>query len=575
MSPWREYPPVDVASPVLALAGNDQTLWAGGAGGIARYQHSLDAQQNWVLQNAGLTVPSVSALCFTGSWLIAGGIEGITRSGDGGQTWQPIQVQGKLQPVTAIVASPTFDREPILLASTLGSGILRSEDAGTQWRPSNFGLQNGEVSALAWRADGAVLAATGNGIYLSNNEGRAWRATHGSDGKSFSSIVFLTNGRAVASLDDGGLLISNDSGATWEPLAAQLPEDVQILSLQATGDGALFLGTAEQGTLRSTDGGQTWLAALDEGAITLAEVAGKVYAGLTTGEVVAIHPEKSELPRPPLHDLRFLLVLEQRPMVAGLQSGLWMWSNRQGWKTPTGMPELVTALAVAPDGGLILAGPDGMYRSTDQGKTWEGVYSNAEEVATRLTFRANGWGWAGTASGNHVLYTRNNGRTWELLDAPFRALPLAALQAAPEVIIAATYDNRMGIAQLWYSEDDARTWKRGAEVRTPWPVIATNNHPPVFSLGGVLFILRPNGTWLRQTSLNQGMILRLAGNNHILYALTTAGLFSSSDNGETWTVEVDCPPVNVILDLTIEKDTLYLLLVGGKVWSKTIDLTRK
>jgi photosystem II stability/assembly factor-like uncharacterized protein len=565
MSPWREYPPVDVASPVLTLAGNDQILWAGGAGGIARYQ------QSWALQNAGLTLPSVSSLCFAGDWLFAGGIEGITRSADGGETWQPIQVQGQIQPVTTIVASPRFDREPVLLSATLGSGILRTEDAGAHWKPSNFGLQNAEVNALAWHEDGVVLAATSNGIYRSTNEGRAWRATRGTDGLSFSGVAFLKTGRVVASIEDGGLLSSEDAGTNWEPLEAQLPEDAQILSLQPAGENALFLGTAEHGTLGSTDGGKTWAMALEQGAITLAEVAGTLYAGFADGQIFAIYPEKVELPRPPLHDLRFLLILEQRPLVAGLQSGLWMWSNRQGWKTPTGLPELVTALAATPDGALVLAGPDGIYRSTDQAKTWEQVYSNADEVATRLTFRANGWGWAGSASGNHVLHTRNNGKTWDLQDAPFGALPLVALQSTSDLIIAATYDSRLNIAQLWYSEDDAQTWKRGAEVRTPWPVIATNNHPPVFSLGGVLFILRPNGTWLRQTSLNRGGILRLAGNNRILYALTTAGLHSSLDHGETWTVETDCPPVVEILDLAIEKDTLYLLLTGGKVQARPVE----
>jgi len=329
------------------------------------------------------------------------------------------------------------------------------------------------------------------------------------------------------------------------------------------------------------DGGVTWESVLDQGAITLAEIDGTVYAGLADGQIAAIHPVKADALRPPLNDLGFLLVAEQRPLVIGMQSGLWIWSNRQGWKTPGGLPELVTALEAAPDGGLVLAGPEGIYRSTNQGQSWETVYTSDEEIPTLLTFRANGWGWAGSASGSQVLRTKNHGRTWEPIDAPFGsslpgapvsgANPLVALQAAPELVIAATYNSRLEIAQLWYSQDDGETWKRGAQVKTSWAIIATSSHPPVFSLGGVLFILRPNSTWVRLNTLNRGGVLRLAGNNHILYALTAGGLVSSLDQGENWADVPDCPAVNEILNIAIEKDTLYLLLAGGKVWSRPVE----
>ena len=77
---WQQLPPILLPSPIMALAHGPDGLWAGGIGGVAW----RPADRAWEPRLSGLPLTAVAALTYADGWLLAGGAEGIARSGDGG-----------------------------------------------------------------------------------------------------------------------------------------------------------------------------------------------------------------------------------------------------------------------------------------------------------------------------------------------------------------------------------------------------------------------------------------------------------------------------------------------------------
>jgi photosystem II stability/assembly factor-like uncharacterized protein len=567
---WNSLPPVDVSAPVLALTTSNHEVWAAGPGGICCYS----ADNAWHPRLSGLPLTAVAALIYAGGWLIAGGAEGIARSSDGGRTWQPAEAAGVIRDVTALVASPRFTEDTTLLAATLNDGIMRSEDAGRTWKVATFGLQAFDVTMLAWGTSDSVLAATADGIYQSPNAGRAWRLVYDAEGIACVALAFLPDGAALAARETGGLLRAADGERSWE-LWGDLPAATQAIALHTTSAGLVLLSTTDR-VLCSRDGGQSFTPMLEEPVFAFAEQAGAVYAGTASGTVGHwLKDSEADLSCwhtigcPPLHDLRRMLLLEGQPLVAGIRSTPALFHNG-AWHYLHNAPLPLVAIAVGPGAALWASSPDGLFRSDDAGLTWTLVLDGDTGYVSQITFRLDNQGWAGSADGRRFLYTSDAGATWTTYDSPFGILPLVALQATSDLVIAGTYDSRRKTAQLWRSSDNGRTWERGAEIATPWPVIAMSDTPPTVTLGSLLFHQDTTGQWKRLLlDLYGGMVRRVFGINETILALTTTGLLRSNDNGHTWTHD-DGLPTDQVMDIAADEDACYVLLSGGRIWSRTM-----
>lgn len=566
---WKKLPPIQITAPIMSLAAGHGRLWAGGAGGLASYESST----GWKLLIASLPLNAAASLAYAGGWLFAGSIEGIARSADNGITWQMTDTTGLPYPVSQILPAPTFKKDGNALAATLGGGVLRTETAGQTWKLANFGLLSFDVIALAWGAGETVLAATGDGIYRSTNGGRAWRAATGSEGISVSCLEFLPDGAALAAVEDGGFLRSPDGGATWQPAALKgIPRTAVATALFCAPDGALYCGVAESGTFRSTDGGTTWTELLPDAALSFTADEDRLYLAGENGIRVLQGDAITPLPDPRLHDLRFLLLQGDTPYVAGLHTGLWRWDVNENWQHLEDAPAPLTTLVQAPDGALVASGAEGISRSTDGGITWQNCLSGEAGLVARITFKADGTGFAGSADSTRLLRSRDHGVTWQPLEVPFGILRLAALQATATLLIAATYDSRRQLAQFWSSRDDGDTWQRGAEVKTNWAVVATCAQPPIITLGGMMFMQDLDATWLSYQIGRKGSGIRrlVSDGERTLLALTTTGFLRSKNLGESWTPLHDAPPEETILDIALTNGKIHLLLTDGRVWYRDL-----
>ena len=195
-----------------------------------------------------------------GSMLVGTCVRGISRSVDGGTSWQPV---GELEHVS--VNTLAIESDGCLLAATSG-GLWRSEDDGSTWtlldrEPVYAVLPDGTdrppgmtTLRLCRLADGRTLAGTeGEGIWIC--DAGEWIPL-GLAGSIVYSLLETTSGALLAGTRGEGVVRSDDRGTTWTPSNVSLP-DVYVHCLLELGDGSVLAGVG-LGIARSIDDGNSW-----------------------------------------------------------------------------------------------------------------------------------------------------------------------------------------------------------------------------------------------------------------------------------------------------------------------------
>ena len=260
------------ASPEIA---RDGICFAACAAGLYR---SLDGGESWrrlpALPAMAMTALALSPAFAEDRSVFAAVKGGVLRSSDGGDTWFTTAFPAPPPLFSALVVSPDFERDGMLLAATLEDGVFSSEDRGARWQPWNFGLFDLNVLSLAlspaWSVDETVYVGTETGLYRSTNGGRAWRYTgFPSELAPTLCLVCLQESASgvhavLAGTESNGLYASIDQGDTWERLAADaIPGAVNQLRLRKEANGRLSVfALTDDGVLRSDDCGRSWSALL-------------------------------------------------------------------------------------------------------------------------------------------------------------------------------------------------------------------------------------------------------------------------------------------------------------------------
>lgn len=312
----------------------------------------------------------------------------VLRSTDGGQTWQdiskglPENLQREGVWGHALFAN---DRGLYLRA---GNGVYRSAPNSTTtfWTKEIFPGKQREI------------APGKNGIFAYNFRGQFLQKINGTSNwspmytnfqeqavridktidwmyKNYKEkevrTIFETAGGTVFIGSNNMLFRSTNSGKTWNQVQAG---DGAMKLVESNG---VLLSTSKEGILRSTDDGQNWDRVISEGGLGIAVeridggFAAIVYNTITQTNTIHISRDSGKTWNTIGEELQpspFSLLIKQ---IGGLQSSLNILSIKQVGKY------------------LICGRSDGIFRSSDLGKTWKLLLPAIENRGFNLSVSGN------------------------------------------------------------------------------------------------------------------------------------------------------------------------------------------
>jgi photosystem II stability/assembly factor-like uncharacterized protein len=182
---------------------------------------SFDSGSSWKQSSKGLETTFCSALEMDASerqrvWL--GTEKGIYYSDNRGENWK--KASGFSGAVRTLNQDPENHR--IILAGTEDHGILRSEDFGRSWLPSDQGVENLTVYDIDFhpKQPGLVFAGThGKGVFMSFDNGKTWKKIkRGPDNSVVHSVAVWPGEQSLivfAGTVNGGIFRWDEESEQW------------------------------------------------------------------------------------------------------------------------------------------------------------------------------------------------------------------------------------------------------------------------------------------------------------------------------------------------------------------------
>ncbi len=498
---------------------------------------------------------------------------GLFRSTDAGDTWEEISrnpglpegMLGKL----GVTVSPAQPGRVWALIEAMNdqTGLYRSDDTGATWR-----LVSGSRDLMhrPWYYTHVFAdPCHADTVYVTNLQ--MWKSTDG--GTSFSEIltphgdnhdlwIDPANRRRMVQGNDGGACVSFNGGGTWSSIYNQLTAQFYRI---ATDDQYPYrvYGTQQDNTAISVPSAAVW------GAITLGDC---TYPGSGESGFIAPHPDDP--------NIVFCGAIGSSPGGAG---ALQRYDHRTGQIQLVNVwPEESTGVApkdlkyrfawtfpivFSPhDSGVLYAAGNRVFRTRDQGMTWEPISpdlslndptrqghsggeitresAGAEVHATCACLAESphrpGEIWATTDDGL-VHVTRDAGGSWQDVTPP--DMPHLAYVGCVE--LSAHDPDTVYLAATCYKLADYRPYLfRSTDSGRSWDLIAGDlPHSEITRV-------------IRADPQQPGL----------LFAGSETGIFFSLDDGRAWSRMAGGLPVTPIYDLKIKGADLIAGTHGRSFW---------
>lgn len=302
----------------------------------------------------------------------------IRRSGSGGEVERYLS---GLNPECLAIDSGDPDR---IYLGTHGDGLWRSDDAGRSWERSDRGIPVNIITALAVEPNsepgpGVVYAGTEpSTISRSDDGGETWVELPAlldlpsSGGWSFPPrpdthhVRWLgadpnLSGRLYAAIEAGAFVWSGDRGETWHDRVPGGPYDTHTAVVHAEAPGRIY-SAAGDGYFESEDGGESWRRRMEGlhhpylvGVAVDPGDPGTVIVSAASGPYSAYRPANGD---------GHLYRREGRASFESSMVGI-----------PQGAGTVASRLTTHPanPGVFYAANNHGLFRSSDQGRSWESI----------------------------------------------------------------------------------------------------------------------------------------------------------------------------------------------------------
>lgn len=457
---------------VYALISDGTFLYAGTDNGVFRSTNGI----SWSAANSGIENIFVKSFYIANGFLYAGSIgQGLFKTSTRGNSWSDAS-GGALNssiiyaitysaPHLVVVADnlifysddngnswfipqnspfiltgvPSFLTRGDSIIVTAGFGIYRSFNGGVSW--GNLITVNNNISICGIvQANGVAIVGSKTGMYFSRNFGTSWIpvASQGlRQGNWFTNAFYLSGNNFLIAYDEIGVGYSSDRGADWNyTLSGFTPAATIDDALSATGN-IVMSGTHGDGIYQSNDGGATWLKTgtindLDtlsnsnifsllklSNAILLAGTCGNGLYRSSNGGVTWTRI-RNGLPQ---QQSGFLcvnsLARTTSNVLIGTDQGLYYSSDLGlSWHGTNISGTGFTIMGVAANGAVACAASEGfigtnkIFRSTDNGVTWNIAFETSIAEWATMASDGNNHFYAGTLNSSNLV-SNNNGISWQ------------------------------------------------------------------------------------------------------------------------------------------------------------------
>ena len=466
-------------------------LWDGGV--IAR---SDDGGKSWIRRDAGLEDFSVRAIAIDthdADFILAGGLTGVHRSTDGGETWTRISNQINVESLA--IDPRTRDR---VYVGTWRQG-WRTDDGGKTWKLINNGMVlDTDMFAITLEPDNpdSIWVSTCGWVYNTADRGDNWlRYRNGFDNRRIHDIeVDPCEPEALYAGSVAGLYRTDDRGKSWY-LVSNDHLVVNSIALTPQRPDRVVLGVEGDGVYVSEDRAKTFARASDglrnvriSSVVADPVMRDRVYAAVSFGGAASgiyasgdAGKSWSKLSTTGLPEVLSLSIGDDRQsdvrFLAGTDKGFFFSADGKEWtqSPPANSPIRVNKITRFNRSRSFAATSEGVFTTRDAGKSW---YRLAGEELRTVDIAVGSLGdrralFALTSAGLAVF----DGERWtQITGAPVRGRTLALRSVGGTQVIFIAGAQGVKAGQL----DEDRRWH---EVEAPDAQYAS-----VFAGNDVLFL---------------------------------------------------------------------------------------
>lgn len=264
----------------------------------------------------------------------------LYQSKDGGQTWQDIShtlpVNEQPQDFFAGEVDIYLRVNDVLYHSnsTLKTPVWEKENT---LDPRSASIVFNRSGVMAYNYDGHM--------YRKASTTETWVPAYTTFKKQTMRTIFETSDGIVFIGSDNGLYKSADKGKSWK----QVQNEGWVMDIVES-DGVL-IGTGQNGIMRSTDKGEHWEWVISEGGVGIAVE--RIQGGFAA--------------------ISYSSITKSRRIRISVDNG-------KTWKAiDEGLQPSLSISSIKQVGNYLLCGhPDGIFRSSDMGKTWSRVHSSVD-----------------------------------------------------------------------------------------------------------------------------------------------------------------------------------------------------
>jgi photosystem II stability/assembly factor-like uncharacterized protein len=393
---------------------------------------------------------SIRALAISASdtkTLVAGAVDGVFRSTDGGKSWQKISASNSdIHSIESIAIDP---KDPNAIYAGTWHLAWKTDDGGANWHHISKGMiEDSDVFSIIVDSTNpsVVFASACSGIYKSQSAGESFQKIQGIPFSARRTRVLKqdpTNSAIVYAGTTEGLWKTIDAGKTWNRVTD--PEVVvNDVMIDPRNSMRVMLATDRAGVLASTDGAHSFLTTNhgythryvtsiladknDPNTMFVSVVNDRELGGVFVSHDAGQHWIQNSKGL----DGRDVFTLKQASngeLVAGTNRGMFIlarhsaeWSpindivsraSSRTAKTKTEVHSVLTArvndVEITPTMWMA-ATSAGLFTSSNQGKSWNGgaVMGKQDFVSVR-----SDGSLIALATRSDVLVSKDNGSTWQ------------------------------------------------------------------------------------------------------------------------------------------------------------------